>query len=194
MSARRSGWRRWMRSCCTTAADRGHNAASPGVHRHCVHHAPRPSRGSLQATRGPSHLPLSMGTDHPDGSLPAQRRGTLSGMDAAPEPTRTYLRHVPRRWAGKGLAAEPQTACPASSRRCALSAWTCHRCADGNREAARAYVAVIVVTLSAALRPTILNHTPQKWHGDAAFCGQRFAIQTIQQGHQPRQFALAVGQ
>lgn len=97
MSARRSGWRRWMRSCCTTAADRGHNAASPGVHRHCVHHAHRPSR--------------------------------------------------------RVLAAEPQTACSASSRRCASSAWTCHRCADGNREAARACVAVIVVTLSAALRP-----------------------------------------
>ncbi|PPT85566.1 hypothetical protein XarbCFBP8149_16865 [Xanthomonas arboricola] len=29
------------------------------------------------------------------------RRGTLSGMDAAPEPTRTYLRRVPRWYACK---------------------------------------------------------------------------------------------
>ncbi|PPT76401.1 hypothetical protein XaplCFBP3122_10210 [Xanthomonas arboricola pv. populi] len=41
-------------------------------------------------------------TDHPDRSLPAHRRGTLSGMDAAPEPTGTYLRRVLRWWAGKG--------------------------------------------------------------------------------------------
>ncbi|NIJ95305.1 hypothetical protein FHT12_004046, partial [Xanthomonas campestris] len=33
-----------------------------------------------------------MYTDHLDWSLPAHRRGTLSGMDAAPEPTWTYLR------------------------------------------------------------------------------------------------------
>ncbi|PPT41164.1 hypothetical protein XabCFBP2524_01060 [Xanthomonas axonopodis pv. begoniae] len=65
-----------------------------------------------------------MRTDHPDGSLPAHRRGTLRGMEAAPEPTWTYLRRVPRWWAGKGLAAEPQTVCSASSRRCASSAWT----------------------------------------------------------------------
>ncbi|MXV46267.1 hypothetical protein DYQ94_04905 [Xanthomonas sp. LMG 8993] len=31
----------------------------------------------------------------------ACRRGTLSGMDAAPEPTGTYLRRVPRRYACK---------------------------------------------------------------------------------------------
>ncbi|PPT25247.1 hypothetical protein XaCFBP7622_19930, partial [Xanthomonas arboricola] len=43
--------------------------------------------------------------DHLDGSLPAHRRGTLRGMDAAPEPTRTYLRRVLRWWAGKGPAA-----------------------------------------------------------------------------------------
>ncbi|MBB4730596.1 hypothetical protein FHT16_000490 [Xanthomonas arboricola] len=43
-----------------------------------------------------------------DGSSPAHRRGTLSGMDAAPEPTRTYLRRVPRWWAGKGRAANSQ--------------------------------------------------------------------------------------
>ncbi|PPT44768.1 hypothetical protein XarbCFBP8132_01945 [Xanthomonas arboricola] len=47
-------------------------------------------------------------TDHLDRSLPAHRRGTLSGMDAAPEPTRTYLRRVLRWWAGKGPAAKRQ--------------------------------------------------------------------------------------
>ncbi|PPU33308.1 hypothetical protein XarbCFBP7604_04880 [Xanthomonas arboricola] len=50
-----------------------------------------------------------MRTDHLDRSLPAHRRGTLSGMDAAPEPTRTCLRRVLRWWAGKGLAAKSQT-------------------------------------------------------------------------------------
>ncbi|CAD1789209.1 hypothetical protein XSP_001207 [Xanthomonas sp. CPBF 426] len=49
-----------------------------------------------------------MRTDHLDWSLPAHRRGTLSGMDAAPEPTRTYLRRVPRWWAGKRPAVKPQ--------------------------------------------------------------------------------------
>ncbi|NIJ92238.1 hypothetical protein FHT12_000896 [Xanthomonas campestris] len=62
-------------------------------------------------------------TNQRDWSLPAHRRGTLSGMDAAPEPTRTYLRRVLRRWAGKGLAAEPQTICSASFRRCASGPW-----------------------------------------------------------------------
>ncbi|NMI20673.1 hypothetical protein XhhCFBP4925_01055 [Xanthomonas hortorum pv. hederae] len=41
-----------------------------------------------------------MHTDHRDWSLPAHRRGTLCGMDAAEEPTRTCLRRVPRWWAG----------------------------------------------------------------------------------------------
>ncbi len=47
--------------------------------------------------------------------LRACRCGTLSGMDAAPEPTRTYLRRVPRRYACKrpqetgALAQNPQT-------------------------------------------------------------------------------------
>ncbi|MBB4756932.1 hypothetical protein FHT15_001619 [Xanthomonas campestris] len=50
----------------------------------------------------------TMHTDHLDGSLPAHRRGTLSGMDAAPEPTRTYLRRVLRWWVGKGPAAKSQ--------------------------------------------------------------------------------------
>ncbi|PPT32913.1 hypothetical protein XaCFBP7622_03745 [Xanthomonas arboricola] len=49
-----------------------------------------------------------MRTDHLDWPLPAHRRGTLRGMDAAPEPTRTYLRRVPRGWAGKGPAVTPQ--------------------------------------------------------------------------------------
>ncbi|MBB5736607.1 hypothetical protein FHT09_002347 [Xanthomonas arboricola] len=56
---------------------------------------------------------LTVHTDYLDWSLPAHRRGTLSGMDAAPEPTRTYLRHVPRWWAGKGPAAKPQIVCSA---------------------------------------------------------------------------------
>ncbi|NHF66299.1 hypothetical protein FFY45_11235 [Xanthomonas hortorum] len=46
----------------------------------------------------------SLHTDHLDWSLPAHRRGTLCGMDAAEEPTWTYLRRVPRWWAGKGPA------------------------------------------------------------------------------------------
>ncbi|PPU09744.1 hypothetical protein XarjCFBP7645_05575 [Xanthomonas arboricola] len=53
-------------------------------------------------------LLLTVHTDDLDGSLPAHRRGTLGGMDAAPEPTRTYLRRVLRWWAGKGPAAKPQ--------------------------------------------------------------------------------------
>ncbi|MXV45946.1 hypothetical protein DYQ94_03265 [Xanthomonas sp. LMG 8993] len=65
-----------------------------------------------------------MRTDHPDRSLPAYRRGTLSGMDAAPEPTRTYLRRVLRWWADKGPAANPQIGRSASFRRCASNAWT----------------------------------------------------------------------
>ncbi|PPU06036.1 hypothetical protein XarjCFBP7645_15750 [Xanthomonas arboricola] len=52
-----------------------------------------------------------MRTDPLDGSLPAHRRGTLSGMDAAPEPTRTYLRRVPRWWAGKGLSSRVAAHC-----------------------------------------------------------------------------------
>ncbi|PPU40941.1 hypothetical protein XaplCFBP3123_07480 [Xanthomonas arboricola pv. populi] len=44
-------------------------------------------------------------TDHIDWSLSAHRRGTWSGMDAAPEPIGTYLRRVLRWWAGKGHAA-----------------------------------------------------------------------------------------
>ncbi|NMI51043.1 hypothetical protein E1J25_04695 [Xanthomonas hortorum pv. taraxaci] len=47
-------------------------------------------------------------TDTLDWSLPAHRRGTLCGMDAAEELTRTYLQRVPRWWAGKGPAAKPQ--------------------------------------------------------------------------------------
>ncbi|PPU69267.1 hypothetical protein XpiCFBP4643_07045 [Xanthomonas pisi] len=33
----------------------------------------------------------------------------MSGMDAAPGPTRTYLRRALRGWAGKGPAAKQQT-------------------------------------------------------------------------------------
>ncbi|PPT33520.1 hypothetical protein XaCFBP7622_00120 [Xanthomonas arboricola] len=49
-----------------------------------------------------------MHTDHPDRFLPVHRRGTVSGMDAAPEPARTYLRRVLRWWAGEGHAVKPQ--------------------------------------------------------------------------------------
>ncbi|QER95671.1 hypothetical protein FLG15_17620 [Xanthomonas phaseoli pv. dieffenbachiae] len=51
-----------------------------------------------------------MQTDHLDWSLPSPHRGTLGGMDAAKELTRTYLQRVPRWWAGKGPAVrqEPQ--------------------------------------------------------------------------------------
>ncbi|SON93651.1 hypothetical protein XFF6990_120071 [Xanthomonas citri pv. fuscans] len=34
--------------------------------------------------------------------MPAHRRGTLGGMNAATELTGTYLQRVLRRWAGKG--------------------------------------------------------------------------------------------
>ncbi len=53
-------------------------------------------------------LLLTMHTDHLDWSLPAHRRGTVCGMDAAIEPPGTDSRRVPRWWAGKGLAARPQ--------------------------------------------------------------------------------------
>ncbi|MBB5767406.1 hypothetical protein GGR67_001436 [Xanthomonas arboricola] len=55
--------------------------------------------------QGASSTALAMHTDPLHWPLPAYRRGTLSGMDAAPEPTWTYLRRVPRGWAGKGRAA-----------------------------------------------------------------------------------------
>ncbi|QER95806.1 hypothetical protein FLG15_18365 [Xanthomonas phaseoli pv. dieffenbachiae] len=40
-----------------------------------------------------------MRTDQRDWSLPAHRRGIVSGMDAAPELTRPYLQRVLRWWA-----------------------------------------------------------------------------------------------
>ncbi|MBB3822013.1 hypothetical protein FHY21_002240 [Xanthomonas arboricola] len=49
-----------------------------------------------------------MQTDHLHWSLPAHRRGTLGGMDAATELTWTYLQRVPRWWAGKDPAAKAQ--------------------------------------------------------------------------------------
>ncbi|NJC39286.1 hypothetical protein GGR60_003861 [Xanthomonas arboricola] len=73
------------------------------------------SRGAHQTWRrcftieqGASSTALTMHTDHLAWSLPAHRCGTLSGMDAAPEPTWTYLRRVLRWWAGKGPAAKAQ--------------------------------------------------------------------------------------
>ncbi|WP_239686953.1 hypothetical protein [Xanthomonas nasturtii] len=47
-------------------------------------------------------------TDQLDWSLPAHRRGTLSGMDAAPEPPWTDSRRVLRWWAGEGPATQSQ--------------------------------------------------------------------------------------
>ncbi|PPU54501.1 hypothetical protein XdyCFBP7245_17715 [Xanthomonas dyei] len=45
-------------------------------------------------------------TDPLHRSLPAHRRGTFGGMDAAKELTWTYLQRVLRWWAGKGPAAK----------------------------------------------------------------------------------------
>ncbi|APO97479.1 hypothetical protein BJD12_15905 [Xanthomonas vesicatoria ATCC 35937] len=61
----------------------------------------------------------TLSTDQRDWSLPAHRRGTLGGMDAATELTGTYLQRVPRWWAGKGPAADAKTSrarCPHRSR------------------------------------------------------------------------------
>ncbi|AMV00655.1 hypothetical protein TP47_02620 [Xanthomonas citri pv. aurantifolii] len=52
-----------------------------------------------------------MHTDQLDWSLPAHRRGTLGGMDAAKKLTRTYLQRVLRGWAGKGPAATRSVEC-----------------------------------------------------------------------------------
>ncbi|PPU96732.1 hypothetical protein XpopCFBP1817_06310 [Xanthomonas populi] len=40
--------------------------------------------------------------------MPAHRRGTFCGMDAAEEPPWTDSRRGPRWWVGKGPAAKPQ--------------------------------------------------------------------------------------
>ncbi|PPT16862.1 hypothetical protein XaCFBP7622_21050 [Xanthomonas arboricola] len=53
-------------------------------------------------------------TDRLDRSLSVHRRGTLSGMDAAPEPTGTYLRRVPRGWAGKDRSRRSVCGCKQS--------------------------------------------------------------------------------
>ncbi|PPT33479.1 hypothetical protein XaCFBP7622_02135 [Xanthomonas arboricola] len=79
-----------------------------------------------------------MHTDHLDWSLPAHRRGTLSGMDAAPEPTRTYLRRVLRWWAGKGPAAHSQR----RGRTCGVSC-------DGGRARARQHTRSVEDVLAA---------------------------------------------
>ncbi len=118
-------------------ACRTHREPVPGARwRHpCRHTVPQPARTPHQTVGRPSSEKLSavrcasdlepmlhdrtrrtqhcssMRTDPLDRSLPAHRRGTLSGMDAAPEPTGTYLQRVPRWWAGKGPAAKPQIAC-----------------------------------------------------------------------------------
>ncbi|MBB3814306.1 hypothetical protein FHY13_002670 [Xanthomonas arboricola] len=61
--------------------------------------------------QGAPSTALTLRIDHLDWSLPVHRRGTLSGMDAAPEPTWTYLRRVLRWWAGKDPAAKRQIDC-----------------------------------------------------------------------------------
>ncbi|QWN05786.1 hypothetical protein DGN16_10145 [Xanthomonas citri pv. fuscans] len=50
-----------------------------------------------------------MHTDQRDRPLPAHRRGSLGGMDAATELIGTYLQRVLRWWAGKGPAASAKT-------------------------------------------------------------------------------------
>ncbi|RJS05615.1 hypothetical protein XnspCFBP7698_05345 [Xanthomonas sp. CFBP 7698] len=60
-----------------------------------------------------------MHADHLHWSLPAHRRRTLSGMDAAPEPPGTDSRRVLRWWAGKGPAAKPRISVPQPGRRSA---------------------------------------------------------------------------
>ncbi len=56
----------------------------------------------------PTALLKARHTDQFDWSLPAHRRGTRGGMDAATELTGTYLQRVTRWWAGKGPAARPK--------------------------------------------------------------------------------------
>ncbi|PPU08247.1 hypothetical protein XarjCFBP7645_12050 [Xanthomonas arboricola] len=79
-----------------------------------------------------------MHTDHLDWSLSAHRRGTLSGMDAAPEPTWTYLRRVPRWWADKGPAA---THCVEGGQARALQ--PSHRTSDAGPMATKALSAAL---------------------------------------------------
>ncbi|PPU56107.1 hypothetical protein XdyCFBP7245_10565 [Xanthomonas dyei] len=76
-------------------------------------HVVNPFVAAFMPTQGPAigedtapdwNVVENMHTDHFDWSLPAHRRGTLCGMDAVEEPTRTSLRRVPRWWAGKGPA------------------------------------------------------------------------------------------
>ncbi|PPT40724.1 hypothetical protein XarjCFBP7653_09045 [Xanthomonas arboricola] len=109
-----------------------------------------------------------MRTDYPDWSLPAHRRGTLSGMDAAPEPTWTYLRRVPRWWAGKGPAANSQR----RGRTCGVSC-------DGGRARARQHTRSVEDVLAAcpamvggqgpcsqlAASRTYLRRVPRWWAG-----------------------------
>ncbi|AKK63053.1 hypothetical protein ACQR5V_03800 [Xanthomonas oryzae pv. oryzicola] len=47
-------------------------------------------------------------TDQHHWFLPTHCRGTLGGMDATAELTRTYVQRVLRWWAGKGAAAKAQ--------------------------------------------------------------------------------------
>ncbi|MFS8468071.1 hypothetical protein EIQ04_17935 [Xanthomonas campestris pv. raphani] len=62
----------------------------------------------LSGSHRPAFLFAPRHTDILDRSLPAHRRGRFGGMDAAKEPTRTYLRRVPRWWAG-GPATSPSS-------------------------------------------------------------------------------------
>ncbi|PPT64000.1 hypothetical protein XarbCFBP8142_19855 [Xanthomonas arboricola] len=103
-------WRAW-RKCGLGARSGGpgKDALKPHLHQN------KRVIGSKEADQTAVHRTTVQGTrlatmhtDHLDGSLPAHRRGTLRGMDAAKEPTRTYLRLVLRWCAGKGLAAKSQ--------------------------------------------------------------------------------------
>ncbi|AZR21534.1 hypothetical protein XvhCFBP2543_18090 [Xanthomonas vasicola] len=74
-----------------------------------IHTANSPASGEDTAPGGfRAALLKAMHTDQRDWSLPAHRRGTLGGMDAAKELTGTYLQRVLRWWTGKGPATEPQ--------------------------------------------------------------------------------------
>ncbi len=92
IAARRAGWPLWVTSS-SHSTDAGAERPEAGTHR---------IRIATQCTARTTH------TDPIDRSLPARPRGTFGGMDAAKEPTGTYLRRVPRGWAGKDPATKPQ--------------------------------------------------------------------------------------
>ncbi|PPT19136.1 hypothetical protein XarbCFBP7629_16340 [Xanthomonas arboricola] len=70
--------------------------SKPSIYWHVASDGDSPK--DLQTTRPSAFLSA---TDNNRWCLRGCRCGTLSGMDAAPEPTWTYLRRVPRRYACK---------------------------------------------------------------------------------------------